>query len=98
VPNISYAGSPYAFVKSAAITAQTPANTGGAITSCSSSPTLPTGLAISTACVISGTPSAITASASYTITATNAGGSGSVGIVIAVGAAPALTFAGSHTY
>jgi hypothetical protein len=95
VPNISYAGSPYAFVKSAAITAQTPANTGGAITSCSSSPTLPTGLAISTACVISGTPSAITASASYTITATNAGGSGSVGIVIAVGAAPALTFAGS---
>jgi hypothetical protein len=95
VPNISYAGSPYNFIKSTAITSQTPANTGGTITSCSSSPTLPTGLAISATCVISGTPTATTASTSYTITATNAGGSGTVAIVVAVGAAPALTYSGS---
>ncbi|MGK5082516.1 putative Ig domain-containing protein [Bdellovibrionota bacterium FG-1] len=83
-PAFSYAGSPFTHTKDSAIATLTPTSTGGAITSCSSAPGLPAGLAVSTSCVVSGTPTAVTASATYTITATNSGGSASVPIVIAV--------------
>jgi hypothetical protein len=97
VPVIAYSGSPYTFTKSSAITAQTPANTGSAATSCSTSPTLPTGLSIdNTTCAISGTPSVVSATASYTVTATNAAGSGTATISITVNdVAPTLSYAGS---
>lgn len=53
-----------------------PTNSGGLITSCSSSPSLPTGLSlVATTCEISGTPTGNSALASYTITATGSGGS-----------------------
>ena len=56
----------------------------GAPTSCSSSPSLPSGITLSSSCVISGTPNATNSGVFYTITGTNTGGSdmGSVYILI----------------
>jgi|GEM_PF-2039100 len=71
---ISYVSSPYFFTNGIAITALTPTITGVA-TTCTASPTLPTGLSISATCVIGGTPSQGTALTDYTITATNVAGS-----------------------
>ena len=65
----------------------TPAITGAQITY-SIDPALPTGLSIDpTTGVISGTPSATAASASYTVTATNAGGNTTATLTVAVVAA-----------
>ena len=95
-PVISYAGSPFTYTRNSAITDLEPTNTGGTITSCSSSPALPAGLSISSVCVIAGTPTTITAAADYTITATNSGGSASTSINITVNAvAPVISYAGS---
>lgn len=49
---------------------------GAGVTTCTTSPALPAGLSISnTTCVISGTPSVVSASSTYTVTATNSAGS-----------------------
>ena len=54
----------------------TPTTSGGTVTSWSVSPSLPAGLSLdSSTGAISGTPSAVTSSAAYTITASNTGGS-----------------------
>ena len=71
VPTISYAGSPLTYTKGTAIATLTPTTGGGTILSCSASPALPTGLSISSGCVITGTPSVVAASATYTISASN---------------------------
>ncbi|MFL5815057.1 MAG: beta strand repeat-containing protein, partial [Bdellovibrionia bacterium] len=100
-PNISYTGSPYTFNAEFPITTQTPTNTGGPITSCSASPTLPTGLSISnTTCAISGTPTTAQTAKTYTITASNSGGSRTATISITVQTvAPSITYTGSpYTY
>ncbi|MCB1180082.1 MAG: DUF1566 domain-containing protein [Leptospiraceae bacterium] len=58
----------------------------GTITSCSSSPSLPSGLSISNSnCEITGTPDTFQVATSYTITASNSGGSitGSISIGVA---------------
>jgi hypothetical protein len=83
VPEVSYSASPYTFTQNVAgATTGVPTNTGGAITSCGVSPTLPAGLSISsTTCAITGTPTAVTANASYTVTPSNAIGSGSANII-----------------
>ncbi|MDA8615733.1 putative Ig domain-containing protein, partial [Candidatus Poseidoniales archaeon] len=60
------------------------ASGGGAITSCSSSPSLPSGLSLNSACVLSGTPDATAAGAFYTITGTNTGGSDTASLYIEV--------------
>jgi len=58
----------------------------GTVDSYSISPALPAGLLLNTGTgVISGTPSAAAASAIYTVTATNAGGSTSTALTIVVG-------------
>ncbi|MGB2276095.1 MAG: putative Ig domain-containing protein, partial [Candidatus Poseidoniaceae archaeon] len=57
---------------------------GGLPTSCSASPSLPSGLILSPSCVISGTPNATASGAFYTITGTNTGGSDSDSIYIQV--------------
>ena len=55
------------------------------MTSCTSSPTLPVGLSINnTTCVISGTPTTLQSSTTYTITATNGSGSDTASIAISV--------------
>ena len=54
----------------------------GAITGCSVSPALPAGLTLSTTtCVITGTPTTVTASATYTITPSNSAGNGATTLV-----------------
>ena len=57
---------------------------GGLPTSCSDSPSLPSGLILSPSCVISGTPNATSSWALYSITGTNTGGSDSDSIYIQV--------------
>ena len=66
-------------------------NTGGAITTCSPSPSLPSGLSISNSCQITGTPSSVLSSTTYTITASNSGGSDSTTITIQVNDVPPNT-------
>ncbi|NUY80130.1 putative Ig domain-containing protein [Flavobacterium sp. MAH-1] len=80
---LSYA-SPNIFTVGQAITDLTPTVTGNVV-SFSVSPTLPSGLSINpTTGIISGTPTAVSATATYTVTATNSGGSTSFGVVITV--------------
>jgi len=82
--NLTYT-TPNVFVKNALITNLSPSSTGGAVVSYSISPTLPTGLSFDTATgEISGTPTIVSASATYTVTATNTGGSTTFGVVIRV--------------
>jgi uncharacterized repeat protein (TIGR02543 family) len=77
--------SPNVFTKNVAIAPLIPVVSGGAVVSYSISPSLPDGLNFDTASgVISGTPSVISSSSSYTVTATNSGGSTSFGISITV--------------
>jgi len=83
-PTIAYGISATWFFLSTAITAITPTTTGN-ITSCTSSPTLPAGLAISaTTCVISGTPTLVSGSTTYAITAAGADGSASTALTLRV--------------
>lgn len=90
-PSITYS-TPVTYQTGTAIMANTPTNTGGAVTSWSISPTLPAGLSFSTSTgVISGTPTAITAAANYTVTATNAAGSGQATVNITVNLGPPLS-------
>ena len=81
-----YSGNPFTFTQNVAITPITPTVTGtGAITGCTSSPALPTGLSIdNTTCAISGTPTVVVGGSSYTITATTSSGNITVAIIIAI--------------
>jgi hypothetical protein len=89
--SLVYTGSPYSFTNGTTISTLTPTISGGTLTNCSSSPTLPTGLSLSTLnCAISGTPSVIAAAANYIITATNSGGSTTATINLAVNASFSL--------
>lgn len=98
-PTISYSGGPYTYTQNSAITTLTPTLTGSALTHCSSSPALPTGLTLNTSsCAISGTPTGTQASTKHTITATNSAGSGTTDIHITVnaaGTAPTVSYGGS---
>ena len=71
------------------MTPVTPSTGGGAVVSWTINPGLPTGLSIDAATgTISGTPTSVTTSTSYTITATNSGGSTTTSITIEVNEAP----------
>ncbi len=77
--------SPNVFTKGTTITDLNPSISGGAVTSYSITPSLPTGLNFDTVTgVISGTPTAVSSNATYTVTATNSGGSTTFGVVIRV--------------
>src|SRR5262249_23447566 len=95
-PVLSYAGSPFSWNRNAMIATLTPTNTGGPVTSCASVPTLPAGLALSSTCVVSGTPTVTTAAANYAITGTNAAGSSTPTINITIRPAPpSIAYTGS---
>jgi N-acetylneuraminic acid mutarotase len=86
---LSYANSPATYTKGAAIAANAPRSTGGAVASYAVSPNLPAGLSLDTTTgVISGTPGAVTALTAYTVTARNAGGSTTCSVVLAVNDVP----------
>jgi hypothetical protein len=95
LPVISYSGSPYSFTQGSAISSQTPTNTGGAIVSCSSSPSLPAGLSLSAACVITGTPTVAQTATNYVVSGTNTAGAASTNISIAVISVPAISYPNS---
>jgi subtilisin-like proprotein convertase family protein len=82
---LSYSSNPATYAKDTAITNNRPSSSGGAVVSYAVSPALPAGLALNTTTgIISGTPTALSTSANYTITATNTGGSTTASVSIAV--------------
>ncbi len=92
---LTYSTNPATYTKGTAITNNTPSSSGGAVVSYSVSPALPTGLSFSTSTgVISGTPTALSPAANYTVTATNTGGSSPATVNITVNdvAPSALTY------
>ena len=85
VPVLVYSPSSFTLTKGTAMTTVTPTTSGGTIVSWSISPTLPTGLAFDTSTgAISGTPTVLSVSAAYTVTATNTGGSDTAAVTIVV--------------
>lgn len=96
--SLSYASSPMTLIKDAAISTKYPSVSGGSVTSWSVSPALPSGLALNGSTgVITGTPTAASSQSSYTVTATNSGGSTTAGVQIAVTVAtPLVTVPSSY--
>ena len=83
--SIAYNPSSSILTKDVAMTTITPTASGGAVNSWSITPALPTGLLFDTSTgAISGTPTVISSSTTYTVTATNAGGSGTATLDITV--------------
>ena len=83
--SINYNSSTFNLTKGVTISSVTPTYSGGVANSWSISPGLPLGLTFdSTTGEISGTPTASSPLTTYTITATNAGGSGSTTIAIQI--------------
>jgi feruloyl esterase len=73
---LSYTNGTAVYAIRVPITPNSPTSTGGAVTAYSVSPALPAGLSLSTSTgIISGTPTTATATAGYTVTASNTGGS-----------------------
>ena len=96
--SIVYGGNPFTLTKDSAMTTATPSASGGAVTSWSISPSLPSGLSFNTSTgAISGTPTTITSSTTYTVTASNTGGSATTTVTIVVNDAPptGVTYSGS---
>ncbi|MEI7614555.1 MAG: putative Ig domain-containing protein [Betaproteobacteria bacterium] len=89
--NLTYTTTTASYIKGTVIPANSPSNTGGAVVSYGVSPALPLGLTLNTSTgVISGTPTTVTASAAYTVTATNTGGSTPANLNITVLLEPTL--------
>jgi uncharacterized repeat protein (TIGR01451 family) len=86
---LAYLDNPAVYTRGTAISNNTPSNTGGVVVSYAINPALPTGLAFSSATgIISGTPTVISAASTYTVTATNTGGSTTASLVITVNDSP----------
>ena len=83
--SVAYSPNSFTLTKGTAMTTVTPTTSGGSVTLWSVSPSLPAGLSLdSSTGAISGTPTAITSSAVYTITASNTGGSDTASVTIEV--------------
>ena len=83
--SITYAGTPYTLTNNTAMQADMPTTTGGPVVSWTITPALPTGLLFDTATgEISGTPTVVNATTTYTVNATNTGGSVTTTITITV--------------
>lgn len=84
-PNIHYTPNSQTIVINTAMTTMTPISTGGTPTSYSISPSLPTGINFNTSTgVISGTPTVLSSTTSYTVTAFNSGGSSPTTVTLTV--------------
>ncbi len=91
LPAVSYPTTQFSLVGGVAMTPTTPTSTGGAVAAFSVSPLLPAGLTLDAATgEISGTATQVAANWTYTITASNDGGSTTTEVELEV-AAPALT-------
>lgn len=86
--NLSYT-TPNVFTKGTAIIGLTPSVVGGAVVNYTITPSLPAGLSINAVSgVILGTPTVVTNTGVYTVTATNTGGTVSFGLSITVNDIP----------
>ena len=83
---LTYSTNPATYTKGTAIASNSPSLSGGGpVVSYSVSPALPAGLTLNTGTgVITGTPTAIAAAASYTVTATNTGGFATASLTVTV--------------
>lgn len=81
--SLSFGTYPSEFTQNFAIATIIPTYS-GTVTGCSSSPALPTGLSLSSTCVLSGTPTSTSSSTSYTITATAGSDHTSIGTALNV--------------
>ncbi|WLT33576.1 putative Ig domain-containing protein [Geothrix sp. PMB-07] len=96
-PHIAYASGSYTFFKDVAITPLVPVNSGGPSSAWSVNPALPAGLNLDPSTgQISGTPTVASPAASYTISATNAGGTGATSPSLAVVVKPPVITAQPH--
>ena len=83
--NLAYDTPTAVYTNGKMITANSPTSSGGAVVSYAVSPALPAGLSLdSSTGAITGTPTAVTAQATYTVTATNSSGSTIASISITV--------------
>ena len=90
---LTYASNPAVYPVGTAIAANVPSHGGGTVLSYGASPTLPTGLSLDASTgVISGTPTARSPKATYTISASNSGGSTSTALSITVIPIPRFAF------
>ncbi|MCA8977254.1 MAG: putative Ig domain-containing protein, partial [Planctomycetes bacterium] len=91
---LQYADNPVIYPMGSPIAPNTPASTGGAIVSYAIAPALPNGLVLdSTSGIVTGTPTVITAIATYIVTASNAAGATSRELVLVVtDALPEITY------
>ncbi len=93
---LSYSAGTAVFTKGVAITPDNPAISGGSVSSYSVTPALPAGLSLNTSTgILSGTPTVVASAASYTVTASGAGGSTTTALSITVNDQPptALSYA-----
>ncbi|HJW34348.1 MAG TPA: putative Ig domain-containing protein, partial [Holophagaceae bacterium] len=92
---LSYGAGPATYTKGTAIAPRTPTVGGGAVTAYSVSPALPAGLSLHpTTGILSGTPTAVAATATYMVRASNAGGSATAALSLTVNdVAPAFDYA-----
>ncbi len=82
---LGYAANPAVYTKGTAIAPNAPSSGGGAAASYGVAPSLPAGLSLHpTTGVLSGTPTAVTSTATYIVTASNASGSTTCGLSLAV--------------
>ena len=99
---LTYSAGTAVYTKGVAVTPDNPTSSGGAVSAYSVSPALPAGLTLNNSTgVISGTPTAVTPVASYTVTASGVVGSTSTRISVTVNDRPpsALSYAaGAATY
>lgn len=83
--SLTYPMNPATYTRGQAIASNTPTHTGGDVASYAVSPGLPAGLTLDPATgTLSGTPTVPTVLTTYTITATNAGGSATDSLALAV--------------
>ena len=95
---LTYSAGTVVYTKGVAATPDNPTSSGGAVTAYSVSPALPAGLTLNSSTgVISGTPTAVAPAASYMVTASDAAGSTTTSISIAVNDQPpsSLSYAAS---
>ncbi|HEX9082320.1 MAG TPA: putative Ig domain-containing protein, partial [Holophagaceae bacterium] len=83
--NLAYASPSVIYTVGLAIPSNAPTSSGGAVVSYGVSPALPAGLSLDPATgILTGTPTALTAKTTYTVTATNTGGSTTAALTLAV--------------
>jgi hypothetical protein len=91
-PQISFSTTSLSLYAGQAMTSLSASNSGGQVTSCSVSKTLPAGLSLDSSCTLSGTPTTATDSATYVITASNPLYSSTANMTIVVYAQPTISY------